>query len=135
MPKIGLSCHVCFARTSDNEYYRESQKHDHNLFQASGAPLYKMFEEDHVDNHQSCYESIDRFTRTAKDRRPTISLTLLRVCRQMYLEGIQTLYESTILAFRNSRAFVEFCNSLTSHQRSMLREVHASSARFGGSED
>ena len=135
VPKKGLSCHACSARISDDEYYRESQKHDHNPFQASGAPLYKMFEEDHMDNHQSCYESIDRYTCRAKDRRPTVSLTLLRVCRQMYLEATETLYESTIFAFRNSRAFVEFCNSLTSHQREMLREVHASSARFGGPED
>ena len=43
VPKQGLSCHGCFARTLDDGYYCESQKYDHNRFQASGAPRYDMF--------------------------------------------------------------------------------------------
>ena len=135
VPKQGLSCHACFARTSDDGYYCESQKYDHNPFQASGAPRYDMFVGDNGHNHQACYESINRYTRRAKDLSPTVSLTLLRVCRQMYVEGTESLYPSTTFSFRNSRAFVEFCHSLTSCQRKMLREIHVSSAAFGGGED
>lgn len=87
VPKQGLICHTCFARTSDDGYYCEFQKYDHNPFQASGAPRYDMFVGDNGHNHQACYEFINRYTRRVKDRSPTVSLSLLRMCRQIYVEG------------------------------------------------
>lgn len=62
---------------------------------------------------------------------PRINLSVLRVCRQMYLEGAQVLYTNTTFCFDLPRPLMDFCSLM----QQCFRKCKSPSGHPGFSQD
>ena len=92
---------MCIAEMSQTELYEEHNLHLRKIvFQTERDKLISKWRPD-IHNHRGCH-------RKGFSGGSEISVSLLRVCRQTYLEASRVLYASNVFSFRLPKTFRSF---------------------------
>ena len=124
---------ICTAAASEDEAY-EDFMNGHTPSDDSAVFHSVTFKERHV-YCKSWVDKIDRFFRadyrrlcrlmsTEERRKPTLDLTILGACRQMYEEANVLLWTTNTFSFEDGPTLRVFIDGLHSTQRNKLSRIH-----------
>jgi hypothetical protein len=128
---------LCEAAASEQDGYRLSRSADYDL-SAQGVDCddIRLSSKRHAACY-SCYDDCldapayrfaDRYVGGPKDpqrlAQARISISVLRVCRQAYVEANQVLWRTTTWSFTHALAFSQFMDRRNAVQRRLMRKLH-----------
>lgn len=128
---------LCEAEASEQDGYHLSKSADYDLSaRGVGCDDMRLSSKRHTACY-SCYDDCldapayrfgDRYVGGPRDpqrlARNRISISVLRVCRQVYVEANRMLWRTTTWSFTHALAFSQFMDRRNAVQRRLMRKLH-----------
>ena len=126
---------LCDAQASEQDGYELFKSEEYDAQNSSQADI-RLSQERHAVCY-SCYDDCldatpyrfaDEYVGGPKDleklARNRIDISLLKVCRQIYVETNPILWGTTTWSFTHALAFSQFMNRRNANQRRLMKKLH-----------